>query len=334
MRSTMWKMRLAGSASVKPPPLVVLLGPTASGKTELAIEMSHALNGEIISADSRQIYRQMDIGTAKPTTEQRERAPHHLLNVVDPDESLTVAEYQRMTYAVIDDIHRRGKLPLLVGGTGQYITAVVEGWTIPEVPPNPTLRAELETFAAEHGTLALHNRLATYDPDAAASIDHRNTRRVIRALEVFQTTGQPISQLQRKQPPPYFIAQHGLTLERETLYERADLRVDQMMKAGFLDEVRGLLDAGYDRGLYSMSGLGYAHLAEHLLDEVSLEDAIMSTKMATHDFIRRQYTWFRGHDKAMKGDGFEVRAILWHNLQSLTLTEVAKFIVQDTQELV
>ncbi|MBC7809769.1 MAG: tRNA (adenosine(37)-N6)-dimethylallyltransferase MiaA, partial [Burkholderiales bacterium] len=318
----------------KPLPLVVILGPTASGKTELAIETARALNGEIISADSRQIYRLMEIGTVKPTPEQRERAPHHLLDVVDPDEGLSVAEYQRMVYAAIDSIHQRGGLPLLVGGTGQYITAVVEGWTIPEVPPNLTLRTELEAFAAEHGTKALHDRLTTHDPDAAANIDHRNVRRVVRALEVYLVTGQPISQLQRKQPPPYTITQHGLTLERDTLYERADRRVDQMMEAGFLDEVRRLLDAGYDRRLYSMTGLGYAQLAAHLLDGVALEDAITSTKIATHDFIRRQYTWFRGHNTPMKGDGFELRPILWHNLQVLSLSEVLESIVQDTQELV
>src|SRR5690606_489072 len=151
----MWRMRLTG----KHPPLMVILGPTAVGKTGLALEIAQALNGEIIGADSRQIYRYMDIGTAKPTPQQRQQVPHHLIDVVDPDENLGLAHYQRMTYAAIDDIHQRGRLPLLVGGTGQYITAVVEGWSIPEVPPNEALREELETFAAAHGSEALHQRL-------------------------------------------------------------------------------------------------------------------------------------------------------------------------------
>jgi tRNA dimethylallyltransferase len=296
-------MRLAGN-------LLVILGPTAVGKTGLAIELAQALDGEIISADSRQIYRFMDIGTAKPTPAQRQAVPHHLLDVVNPDENLALARYQKLAYQAIDAVHQRGHLPLLVGGTGQYITAVVEGWTIPEVPPNNLLRAELEAFAAEHGSQALHDRLAALDPTAAASIDHRNVRRVVRALEVCLETGQPISELQRKQPPPYRrIRTLGLTLERETLYRTADTRVDQMMAEGFLDEVSHLLEMGYSPTLPSMSGLGYAQLSAHLAGGVSLEQAVEDTKHATHDFIRRQYTWFRGHDNG----------ILWHNRETMDI---------------
>ena len=206
------------------PPLVVILGPTAAGKTGLAIQLAQALNGEIIGADSRQIYRYMDIGTAKPTPEQQQQATHHLIDVVDPDQNLGLAQYQRLAYAAIDAVHLRQRLPLLVGGTGQYITAVIEGWSIPEVPPNPALRDELESFAAAHGSEALHHRLQQIDPAAASAIHHRNIRRVVRALEVHAETGLPISQLQRKQPPPYAIIQYGLTLERDRLYARADLR--------------------------------------------------------------------------------------------------------------
>jgi tRNA dimethylallyltransferase len=281
-------------------PLIVVLGPTATGKTGLGIELARALNGEIIGADSRQIYRYMDIGTAKPTPEQRQQAVHHLLDVVDPDESVSVAQFQRMAYDTIDDIHHRGSNPMLVGGTGQYITTVVEGWSIPEVPPNNALRAELEAFAEQHGSEALHSRLLQTDPVAAAAIHHRNVRRVVRALEVAIETGQPISELQRKHPPPYAILQYGLRMERAPLHERADLRLDQMMNQGFLDEVRRLLDMGYNRKLPSMSGLGYAQLASHLIDGVPLEKALAATKTATHDFIRRQYTWFRGHDSGIR----------------------------------
>ena len=295
--------------------LLVILGPTAIGKTRLAIDIAQALNGEIVGADSRQVYCHLDIGTAKPTPEERAQAPHHLIDMVDPDEELSLGIYQEMAYARIDDVLERGKLPLLVGGTGQYITAVTEGWSIPEVPPNPTLREELQTFAHEHGAQALYDRLLEIDPDAAAKIHPNNVRRTIRALEVCIETGEKMSVLQRKKPPPYHIMELGLTMERHTLYDRADQRVDLMLDAGFLKEVRNVLDMGYDRKLPSMSGVGYAQLAAHILDGVELEEAIYSTKTATHAFIRRQYTWFRGHDNG----------ILWHNVEetsSETLIEL------------
>lgn len=303
-------------------PLIVVLGPTAVGKTGLAVSLAAAVNGEIINADSRQIYRYMDIGTAKPTREQRARIPHHLLDVVDPDDNLSLAQYQKLAYDTINAIHGRGHTPLLVGGTGQYISAVIEGWTVPEVPPDDTLRAELEAFAAEHGAAALHDRLRDYDPAAAAAIDFRNVRRVVRALEVFLVSGLPISELQRKQPPPYAIRQYGLTLERADLYAQADRRVDEMIAQGFVEEVRRLLDSGYSRTLPAMSGLGYRELAAHLLDGLPLDDAAAATKIATHDFIRRQYTWFRGHDSG----------ILWHNMKTVKLTALIQSTADWLQE--
>ncbi|MBA3869576.1 MAG: tRNA (adenosine(37)-N6)-dimethylallyltransferase MiaA [Anaerolineae bacterium] len=287
-------------------PLIIILGPTAVGKTGLAIEVAKRVQGEIISADSRQIYRLMDIGTAKPSNEQRAAVPHHLINVVNPDENLSLAEYQRLARTAIDTIHTKGNVPLLVGGTGQYITALVEGWSIPQVAPNEALRTELEHFAERDGAAALHQRLETLDPKAALNIDYRNVRRVIRALEVCIIAGEPISELQRKQPPDYDMLHIGLTTEREHLYEQADKRVDLMIQDGFLSEVEGLLNAGYSRKLPSMSGLGYAELTAYLLDHLSLEEAVTLTKNNTHDFIRRQYTWFRGHDPG----------ILWHNISN------------------
>lgn len=289
--------------------LIVILGPTASGKTDLAIALANALDGEIIGADSRQIYRYMDIGTAKPTPQQRQQAPHHLIDIVDPDENLGLAQYQHLAYAAIDDIHARSSVPLLVGGTGQYITAVVEGWSIPEVPPNEALRAELEAFASQHGSEALHRRLQEADPAAAQATHHHNVRRVVRYLEIYLETGTPVSELQRKHPPPYPILQYGLRLARDRLYDRADQRFDQMVQQGFVDEVRQLLDMGYNRKLPSMSGLGYRELAAHLLDGLPLDEAVTAAKNATHDFIRRQITWFRGHDSG----------IHWHDVETLNV---------------
>ncbi len=293
-------------------PLIVVLGPTAIGKTGLALKLAQALNGEIIGADSRQVYHYMDIGTAKPTPMQRSSVPHHLVDFIAPDDNLTLARYQALAYAQIDLLHTQGKLPLLVGGTGQYISAVTEGWSIPEVPPNMVFRAELEAYAGAGGGAALHRHLTIVDPEASVKIHPNNVRRVIRALEVYEMTGERISDLQRKKPPPYAILELGLYMERHRLQARADRRVDQMMATGFLMEVRRLLASGFRRDLPSMSGLGYAQLAAYLLDDLPLEQAIADTKTATHQFIRRQLTWFRGHDNG----------ILWHNVEQAHLPDI------------
>lgn len=295
----MQRMHLAGHNL-----LIVILGPTAVGKTGFSIGLAQEIDAEIVSADSRQIYRHMDIGTAKPTQAEQQKIQHHLLDVVNPDENLSLAQYQKLANTAIRRIQSNNKIPLLVGGTGQYITAIVEGWSIPEVPPNPQLRSELEELAKVQGAEHLHNQLQTYDPVAAANIDYRNVRRVIRAIEVCIITGQPISQLQQKSPPGYNILHLGLTLDREILYQRADHRIDIMMKLGFLDEVKRLLGQGFSRRLPSMSGLGYAQLAAHLLDHRALDEMVTETKNITHDFIRRQYTWFRGHDPGIQ----------WHDM--------------------
>jgi len=229
--------------------IVVVVGPTAAGKTDLAIALAAALGGEIISADSRQIYRGMDIGTAKATPEQRARAPHHLLDVVNPDQVLTLAEYQHMAYDAITGVQSRGLVPILAGGTGQYVRAVTEGWQIPAVAPDPALRAALEAEALEAGAEAFHARLAGLDPRAAARIDYRNVRRVIRALEVCLVTGRPISELQSKEPPPWRAGRRacwiGVTRPRPELYARIDARVDRMIAGGLVEEVRALAGAGY-----------------------------------------------------------------------------------------
>lgn len=309
-------MRLAGER-----PLLVILGPTAVGKTSLGIRLAQQLDGEIISADSRQVYRYMDIGTAKPTPGQLATVPHHLIDVVDPDEQLSLAQFQERAYAVINDLHARGKLPLLVGGTGLYITAVIEGWSIPEVAPNPELRAELEAVVTDAGVAALYERLRALDPVAAEKVDANNPRRVIRALEIRLETGETMDYEARKQPPPYHIMQYGLTMDRAALRERADHRLDDMMARGFLDEVRALLTRGYDRNLPSMSGLGYRQLAAHLVDAVPLDEALRLTRKATHAFIRRQYGWFRGHDSG----------IHWLDVTEHDAEQLAAFITEQVE---
>lgn len=296
----------------KMPPLLIILGPTAIGKTGLAIELAQHLNGEIIGTDSRQVYQHMTIGTAKPTPKEQRQAVHHLIDVVPPDGNLGLAQYQQMAYAAIDDVVARGKFPMLVGGTGQYITAVEEGWSIPHVPPNDTLRTQLESEAETIGNAAFHQQLEQIDPDAAAKIHPNNVRRVIRAMEVYLETGTPISILQRKQPPPYRIRTIGLRMAREALYQQADNRVDKMVDAGFVNEVKGLLAMGYAPELPSMSALGYREMAAYVQGNLSLENAIEQTKFSTHDFIRRQEIWFRGHDNA----------ILWHNINELKMQQL------------
>jgi tRNA dimethylallyltransferase len=282
------------------PPLIVIVGPTAVGKTRLALRLAQEFDGEIVSADSRQVYRGMDIGTAKPTLQERARMPHHLIDVVAPDEPFTLAQYQELAYDAIGDVLDRGKAPFLVGGTGQYVRAVVEGWGIPRVPPNEELRAKLYRQAEIEGEAALHARLREVDPVAAERIDPRNVRRVVRALEVYLETGQPISELQRKKPPPYRILQIGLTMERQELYRRIDERVDGMIEEGLVEEVRGLVERGYGYDLPSMSGLGYQQIGMYLRGQVSLEEAIQLIKRHTRRFVRHQHNWFRLEDENIR----------------------------------
>jgi tRNA dimethylallyltransferase len=282
------------------PAIVVIVGPTAAGKTALSLELAAALGGEIVSADSRQIYRGMDIGAAKATPAEQARVPHHLLDIVAPDQILSVTEYQQLAYAAMDAILARGRLPFLVGGTGQYIHAVVEGWNIPVVAPQQELRVALLAEAERHGPVALHERLAALDPLAAARIDHRNVRRVIRALEVCLVTGRPISELQRKTPPPYRIIQVGVSRPRPELFARVDARVDRMLADGLVAEVARLLAAGYGLDLPAMSGIGYRQIGHYLQGQISLDEAVALIKKQTRRFIHQQGTWFRPDDPAIR----------------------------------
>jgi len=274
------------------PPLVAVVGPTGVGKTALGVVAGSQLSAEIVSADSRQFYRLMDIGTAKPTEAELAQVPHHLIDIADPDETVGLAQFLRLARAAVDEVVGRGRIPFLVGGTGQYVRAFLQGWQVPEVQPDPALRADLER-QAEASPDALWARLMALDPEAEGFIDRRNIRRVIRALEVCLKTGKPFSEQRRRIPPPYRVLQVGLTMEREALYARVDARVDAMMEAGLLEEVRGLVAAGYGWELPSMSGLGYSQFRPYFEGEATLEKVVERIKLDTHDFIRRQYTWFR-----------------------------------------
>ena len=278
------------------PPLILFVGPTAVGKTELSIRLAEQLDGEIVSADSRLFYRGMDIGTAKPTPKERARVPHHLIDVADPDEIWSLAVFQRAAIEIIADIHARGNLPFLVGGTGQYVRAVTEGWTPPEVKPDPRLRGVLGKLAEENGIYWLHEGLKLIDPIAAEKIDPRNVRRTIRALEVILTTGRLFSQQRGQSDSPYNLLTIGLKRPREELYRRVDERIEVMFAAGLLEEVKGLLEKGYSPALPTMSAIGYRECVRVVKGEWSIEQAKVEMRRATRAFVRRQANWFKPDD--------------------------------------
>ena len=261
------------------------------------MHLALAFEGEIINADSRQVYRLMDIGTAKPSIEDRAEVPHYLVDILDPSQDSSLAQFLEPARRAIQDIQSRSRLPIVTGGTGQYIRALLEGWEVPHVPPNLQLRQELEYRAKREGPASLHKELLDLDPEAAASIDPRNARRVIRALEIYQATGATPSSIRRKRLQRYHALIIGLTMTREALYRRIDHRVDEMLEMGLLDEVQGILGNGYDTDLPSMSSIGYREIALHLRGELTLEEATQRIKYETHRFARRQYAWFRLSDE-------------------------------------
>ncbi|MGH2536142.1 MAG: tRNA (adenosine(37)-N6)-dimethylallyltransferase MiaA [Candidatus Promineifilaceae bacterium] len=278
------------------PPLLVIVGPTAVGKTALSLRLAAEFGGEIVSADSRLLYRGLDIGTAKPAPAERSQVPHHLIDICSPDERLSLGAYQQLAYAAIEAIQARGRLPILVGGTGQYVRAVTQGWSVPRVPPRPRLRAALRTLGQEEAA----RWLSRLDPPAAGRIHPNNLRRVVRALEVILTTGRPMSELQRRRPPPYAILTLGLTAGRRTLHDRADARVDAMLAGGLLAEVCALKEAGFGADLPAMSGLGYRQLLAYLDGEFEYDAAVERIKYDTHRLIRQQATWFRPDDRSIR----------------------------------
>lgn len=281
-------------------PLIVILGPTAVGKTEAAIRLAERLQGEIISADSRLFYRGMDIGTAKPTPAERQRVPHHLIDVAWPDQTWSLALFQREAQRAIFEIHQRGRLPFLVGGTGQYIRAVIEGWEAPKVEPNPRLRRALEVWGTQIGAVALHERLALLDAVAAQGIDPSNMRRTVRALEVILSSGRRFSAQRSRTLPPYDCLLLGLRRPRAELYARIDARIQGMLQAGFVEEVRGLLAQGYAPDLPTLSAIGYGEMVQYLQGRMSLEEAIAQMKRRTRVFVRRQANWFKQNDPRIR----------------------------------
>lgn len=281
-------------------PLLTIVGPTAVGKTEIAIALAHKLTGEIISADSVQVYRYMDIGTAKPTMEERQGICHHLIDIVDPDVNFTVYDYQGRAQRCIREVYNRGKLPILTGGTGLYIKAVLEEYNFSSDKANPLLRKQLQEELESRGKENLYRRLEQIDPVTAKRVHPNDSRRIIRALEFFYLTGKPISiqwELTKKKQSNYQLIMVGITMEKKYLYERINERVDLMIERGFLQEVQGLLERGYKSNLKAMQSLGYSHLTGYLEGKWDWETALTMFKRDTRRYAKRQLTWFRAEQR-------------------------------------
>ncbi len=308
-------------------PLLILTGPTAVGKTAVSIRLARALGGEIISADSMQIYRYMDIGTAKITPEEMEGVPHHLVDEILPDEPYNVYEFKKRALDALEGIYQRGRIPVLVGGTGFYIQALLYDVEFAKEEGEKEYRRELEEYARQMGNEALHRKLAEVDPDSAAVIHPNNIKRTIRALEYFHETGRPISvhnANQRKRESPYQFLYIVLTMDRKKLYERINARVDQMVEQGLWQEARELLDRGYSRDLVSMQAIGYKELFPCLDGNISEEEAVEQLKKDTRHFAKRQLTWFRRERDVLflDRDSFQNEAELVNHILSIWKTIV------------
>jgi tRNA dimethylallyltransferase len=277
------------------PNIVVICGPTGIGKTATAITLAEAYNGEIVGADSMQIYREMEIGTAKPTPGEQARVRHHMVDIVPPDAPFDAAQYEKMARETVYDLHSRGKIPVVAGGTGFYIKALTRG-LFDTIPTDPEVRRRLQTEAAALGGGALHQRLAACDPETARRLHPNDTYRIVRALEVFEVTGKPLSAHHRDHQfgdRPFRQVTIGLTIPREALYSRIDTRVDMMLQTGLLNEVRGLLDRGYGPELKSMQSIGYRHMTDFLLGRLPWEEAVRTMKRDTRRYAKRQMVWFK-----------------------------------------
>ena len=272
--------------------LIVILGPTASGKTAFSLKLALEIDGEIISSDSRQIYRYMDIGTDKISTPIREKIPHHMLDIRDPDQTYSLADFQREGMRIIDDIHARGKVPLLAGGTGLYISAIVQNYQLPDAPPDKTIREELEAELEKEGAESLHDMLTELDPLAASKIHPNNHRYLIRALEINLSTKKPVDEQKKTRECPYEVFQIGINWPNEVLYDRINRRVHEQVEEGLIEETQRLFER-YNKKLPSMTGLGYKQMIQYLEGDITLDEAIELIQKETREYARRQRTWFK-----------------------------------------
>lgn len=309
-------------------PLIIITGPTAAGKTDLSVRLAQAIGGEIISADSMQVYRHMDIGSAKITEEEKKGIPHYLIDVLSPDEEFNVAVFQKMAKAAVNTIYSHGNIPIVTGGTGFYIQALLYDIDFTETGEDSSIREELETMGREKGGEYLHELLQKIDPDSAIEIHHNNKKRVIRAIEYFRQTGEKISEhnrREREKSSPYDFLYYTVNMDREVLYQRIDRRVDLMMERGLVSEVKRLKEMGCTREMVSMQGLGYKEILDYLQGICTLEEAVYILKRDTRHFAKRQITWFKRER--------DVRNIYLPDYD-YDLDRVLKKIVQDTNEII
>ena len=307
-------------------PLIILTGPTAVGKTALSIRLAKAIGGEIISADSMQVYRRMDIGSAKITKEEMMGVPHHLIDVLEPDEEFNVTVFQKLAKAAVEEIYSRGNIPIVAGGTGFYIQALLNDIDFTENGEDTSIRDELEALAKEKGTDYLHGMLLAIDPESAKQIHANNIKRVIRAIEYYRQTGERISEhnkREREKESPYDFLYYVVNTDRDILYQRIDQRVDEMMKQGLVQEVKELKDSGCTRNMVSMQGLGYKEILDYLQGECTLSEAVYLLKRDTRHFAKRQITWFKRE-----------RDVKWLNLPDFNndLDKVLETMIQEINE--
>ena len=303
-------------------PIIVIVGPTAVGKTELAISLAKKIDGEIISADSMQLYKGMDIGTAKPTKREQNNITHHMIDITEPDQDYSAAKFKEVAQEIINDIVVRDKFPIIVGGTGLYVNALIYDYSFEDLPRDPECREKLRKKIGVEGPQKLHEELIEADPKAAERIHPNDERRIIRALEVIYTTGNPISEYQKtKKESPYNTLMIGLTKNRDELYDRIEKRVNKMIEKGLVDEVKDLLAKGYKKNMTSMQALGYKEIAEYQQGEITFEEAIKLVKKRTKRFAKRQLTWFNRDQN-----------ITWYNLSCTNLFKVEKDIIRMLQE--